>query len=267
MSFRSIVAGLLLGSLLCTPGFGLDLIDRMLGLDGYGGQPVHVETCPHCQSQHVVGEGERIVGTYVAESEVVGRSFGPFQNVSSVQLTACQPPACQPSTCEPAACEPVCGPAGCGPCMVDCEGPRPMRDMFLKLRAMFACNVCCTSPCCCEPACYEPACCPPATCEPACGPVCGPMACDPCGPKPLMGLFQNVLARVKCSPAFCDPVCCEPACGCGQCGGMQHAPAEPDADATDPAPMPPEAPTTPPTARWQKPAENVRSTGFFDFHR
>jgi len=183
-------------------------------------------------------------------------------------MTGCESPGCQPSTCEPPACEPV----GCDAGIVIYERPRPVRDMFLKLRAMFACNVCCCSPCCCEPVTCAPAVCEPAcgpvACEPACGPVCGPVVCDPYGPKPLMGLFQNLFAGLNCGPVYGEPICGEPArCGCGNCGGDQSVPAEPDADATDPAPTPPEAPVTPPTAQWQKAAEKVRSTGYYDFRR
>jgi len=56
MTLRPIIAALLLGSLLSTPGFGFELLDRMLGLQTHDSTATYVEADPHAEPHYVVGE-------------------------------------------------------------------------------------------------------------------------------------------------------------------------------------------------------------------
>ena len=149
--------------------------------------------------------------------------------------------ACVPATCGPKACEPACAPKNC--CEPACCEPccKPRCDLFAGLKGLFACKKCCCEPCgnaccedvkCCTPEpkccgnacapknCCEPACAPKGCCEPTCGPTCG-TCCRKHHCTPIRDLIDDLCSLRICiySVPRCN-TCCEPA-GCCEdsCGG------------------------------------------------
>ncbi len=282
MKPQSILAGMLLGAMICAPGFAFELIDKMLGLEHQGSQARDEQLYVNSSSSHTADNCR-----YTSDVTYPRTNDSLIRTTAACEPAACEPATCTPATCTPATCTPAtctpatctpatCTPATCTPASCEtyfvCPPWNPVRDAFLRLRLMFARDVYCEPACgpVCEPTC-QPACgpvCEP-TCQPACGPVCGPVVYEPCRPRPLLGVVNGLLSYVKI-PVFCETYCGEPVvCGCGDgnCSGgdcNQVQPAEPRAKATTPAPKPPQ---TAPTAQRYKSTEDVRSTGFFHYGR
>ena len=142
MRSKTIFGALLVSVALCSQGFGFELLDRMLGLNGGG--------CGECNACAKVACCEK-----------------------ACPKACCPEPACCEKAC-PKACEPACcETATCGKCK-KCRCT-PVRDLFAGMKDLFeakgtVCETgCCDAAqgCCPEPACCEKAC--PKACEPACG--------------------------------------------------------------------------------------------------
>jgi hypothetical protein len=242
MRSKMIFGALLVSVALCSQGFGFELLDRMLGLNGGG--------CGECNACAKVA---------------------PCQPCAKV---ACEPKACLPA-CEPA-CEKakVCRPTpvrdlfcnikdlfeakACQPAAVACEAPkccpepacaRPVRCH--KVRCERACKPC-------EPACK-------ATCAPACTPVCE----KPCKPKchklyrrPVLELLENLFGCNECGT--CE-VGGETGCATG-CGGTA-APAGKTAPTTGPAKAPETTTPPPPVVPKPDPVTKNQTRGIYQASR
>jgi hypothetical protein len=252
MRWNMFLGALVVSVGLSSQSFGFELLDRMLGLNGYGSNSCCEPQC--CEK--------------------------------SCAAPACAP-ACEPACAAPAACAPACeqscgcdngcghghgllgghrhgccgGDVGCG-----CShlGVRTCHshDLFGGLRGLFDChrgcgcdhgcgNGCAEPACAAAPAC-EPACAAPAACAPACEQSCG---CDHgchrnhCRRGCLLDIFGH--RRRGCCNNGCGNGCgcgAEPTCGCNG-GGAPMPTAVPGAGVpTDAAPMPP-APMADPQAQ------------------
>lgn len=147
MKSKAVFGALLVSVALCSQGFGLELLDRMLGLKGCGCNPCAPACCEEAQA---------------------------------CEPACCEQAACEPACCEKAACEPACCEEACEPCCRKrCDLFKGLRDLADRSRCRRACRQACREKCC-EPACCEEACCPePACCEEACAPAC--CAAPACG--------------------------------------------------------------------------------------
>ena len=189
-------------------------------------------------------KAKMVFGALLLSAALCSQGFGFELLANMVGLNRgggqCCEPACEPECCEPA-CETCC----------------KRRDLFGRMKGLFACKSCCKPVCgdkvaccapepeCCEPECCEPAC-EPECCEPAC---CEPECCEPaCKPAcrkrgPLCCLLDDLFGRRKCcartaccEQACCEPACCEPACGgAGEASASDRAAPLPIAPAADPS--------------------------------
>ena len=140
MKSKTIFGALLLSVALCSQGFGLELLDRMLGLKNCGG-------CGECNA--------------------------------CAKAACCEPvKACCPEPCCPVkACEPACEPSLRTSLRKEICRATPVRDLFAGIKDLFECDRCGRAGGCgCEPAkaccpvkaCAPEPCCPVKACEPAC---------------------------------------------------------------------------------------------------
>ena len=138
---RTILVGVMvLGTSICSQGFGFDLLDRMLGLKGAG-----------CDSS--------CCDTVVCE---------PACGCETPCITPCEPACGCEVPCEPACgCEVPCAPA-CGCETISCGPKKGLLDR------LFGGKACCDAGCdiSCEPACG----CEVVTCDSPCGPKGGLLA-------------------------------------------------------------------------------------------
>jgi len=301
MRIKNALAALLLGALVCSPGLGEELIDRMLGIDA---QQSDAEARENWASYCPTGTCQGQVKSYVPDP-TLDRTNGSCRPVSylgaiirpaAFEPAPCRTGACEPSTCDPPACEPACGPACCDPRGAPCRPFTPVQDLFAGLQTLCASARCCFAPCSCppmacgpmscepvgcEPAPYRPAACDPPACAPrtCAAPACGPVACDPCfdpccdpcRPRPLLGLFNQLSCAVSCGlamfkPYGCDPCCAPVGCECGRCTGSGGAsPGSPEpmpGPGTRPAPEPSPAPEADSTANRLFPWEPDRAATY-----
>ncbi|MEN6405238.1 MAG: hypothetical protein ABFC77_02080 [Thermoguttaceae bacterium] len=259
MRSKTIFGALLVSVALCSQGFGLELLDRMLGLNCGG--------CGECKACAKVACCEK----------------------------AC-PKACVPA-CEkacPKACVPACEKACPKACeKVICGEPKckkyhatPVRDLFDNIKDMFEAKASiCEAPKACEPTSCAKACpkaCEPAcekackvkhcrkvkACEPVCAKACEPVCAKACEPvcakapkchklyrRPVLELLEDLFGSCK----KCDNGGCEAACGCNGAAPATKAPAAAPAKAPEAAPLP-AAPKADPSA-------SIQSRGIYQASR
>jgi hypothetical protein len=184
MKWNSVLGSMVVALGLCAQSFGFDLLDRMLGANGYGCQTscctavapscaapscaaptcaAAAPTCaagPTCAAEPSCGA----VSSGCCQKRCCGLHLGGWlgHHRCCKPVMSCGAPACAAPTCAAApACgaEPSCGAApACGSCHRQCFVHR-----------LFACkHRCCNSGCnagCASPACAAPTC----GAEPACG--------------------------------------------------------------------------------------------------
>jgi hypothetical protein len=233
MRSKTIFGALLVSVALCSQGFGFELLDRMLGLNGGG--------CGECNTCAKVAPCEPCAKTCAAPcckacepacNSCCGKVCRPtpvrdmFANIKEMfeaKGCQCEPVAC----CEAKGCcpEPCCKPAKC--CKVK------------------ACAPCCKA---CEPACKA---CEPACCEKTCEPKCHKLY-----RRPVLELIEGLFGCDKCN------ACCEAGCetGCG-CGGTTTAPSK-----VAPAKAPEQAAPLP-TAPKADPSASIQSRGIYQASR
>ncbi len=222
MRSKMIFGALLVSVALCSQGFGFELLDRMLGLNGGGCgecnacakvapcQPACVKACakpclpvcePACEK------------CKVCRPTPVRDLFANIKDLFSAKACACEPACCEAPKCCP---EPAC-----------CA--KPVRCRVAR----------------CEPACQP---CAPA-CKTACAPACEPVCAKPCKPKchklyrrPVLELLENLFG--PCCDNGCEAGCCETGCGGGMAvpGGKtmpKTGPAKAPETTTPPPPVVP----------------------------
>ena len=237
MRSKTIFGALLVSVALCSQGFGFELLDRMLGLNGGG--------CGECNA--------------------------------CAKVAPCAPCAktCAPACCEKQ-CLPAC-PSVCGKEKVCRPTPvrdlfANIKDMFEAKGCQTEPVACCEAPKCCpEPKCCEKRCCEKvkcchkvACCEKSCN-ACAPACCEkPCKPKthklyrrPVLELRENLFGTDECG--------CEAGCeaGCNGCGGTT-VPGK-AAPGTTPAKAPESA--TPPPAPKADPSASIQPRGIYQASR
>ncbi len=184
MRSKTIFGALLVSVALCSQGFGFELLDRMLGLNGGCGDNkacAKVATCDPC-----------------------------------AKVAACDP--CAKACCpEPACCDPACCDPCCGQKCHNCCRITPVRDLFGGLKDLFECKGTYCEPVCapaCDPACNQ-------ACEAACDPCCDPCKVKKCRtPRRCKKSCCDTCCTPACDPACekvaaCDPTCeptCKPKC-------------------------------------------------------
>jgi hypothetical protein len=246
MKGKTIFGALLVSVALCSQGFGFELLDRMLGLNGGG--------CGECKAC-----------AKVACCEKAGKCCCPepacCEKACRVKPTCCAKPTC---------CEKTCGCEKCRKCRAT-----PVRDLFDNIKDLFeakgyTCETkCCkAAKCCCpEPVCcgkVSPKACEKVACESTCGRVkklhkgcsaCGPATCEKVAqPKchklyrrPVVELLESLFAH-KCGKCGGCEVGCEVCGGCsGAAPAPAAAPAKAPAKAPEAAPLP-AAPKADPSA-------------------
>jgi hypothetical protein len=268
MNRKTIFGTLLVSVVLCSQGFGFELLNGLLGLNNGG--------CGECKACAKVAPCEKVACCEKA-------CPAPCEKVAVCEK-AC-PKACE----KVAACEPACGKEGCeSTCKKHFPTPvrdalanaTPVRDMFAGLKDMFeskgtyteaGCGAekgCCPEPCekVCPKACEKVACCEkacPKTCEKvaACEPACE-KSCEPKSHKlyrrPVLELLEGI---------FGD--CCKKdSCGeCGDCAACDGVPATKSAaPATAPAKAPEQAAPLPAAPKADPSASN-QSRGIYEASR
>jgi hypothetical protein len=225
MKWNMLFGALVVSVGLCSQSFGFELLDRMLGINGYGGGGGCSSCCePTC---------------------------------CSAEPTCCAaaPSCCEP-TCAAPACEPTCceaAPSCCDPCNTcnSCNSCCKKKcHLFGGLGGLFDCHKCkksCCAPAC-EPTCCEaaPSCCSaePTCCDaaPSCGDPCNSCCNTGCCKKKcggLLGLFKCHKSCNSCNTC-CSSPCNSCAGGCSSCGDAAPAAAPAAADAAgDVPPSPP----------------------------
>jgi hypothetical protein len=205
MRSKTIFGALLVSVVMCSQGFGFELLDRMLGLNSGGCGDckacTKVAACDPCAKvacaqptceQANCGQCTRCKKCRITP---VRDLFDGLKDMFEAKGSVCEPAACGackgccPEPCEKAAC--------CEPCKV---------KKCRKVRCEKACDPCC-----------------PATCEKACEKACGPVACEPvCQPKchklyrrPVLELLEALFGDCGKSCGTCEAGSCETACGCG----------------------------------------------------
>lgn len=229
MRSKTIFGALLVSVALCSQGFGFELLDRMLGLNGGGcgecNACAKVAPCDPCAKvaacpapcdkaacgQTGCGEGKKCRPTPVRDL---------FCNIADMFES-------KGVQCEPVAVKECAAPAACEP---TCEKAKKCR----KARCEKACNPC-------EPAAK-------AACEPACEKPCEPK-CHKLYRRPVLELIEKLFCcdKNKCVAG------CETGCETG-CGGTTvpgKAPAAAPAKAPEAAAPLPAAPKADPSASIQ----------------
>jgi len=223
MRWRMVLGALVVSASMCSQSFGLELLDRLLGLDnccgGCGSCAQCAEpACAPCQAARACAPEPACCEPEPC-CDPCGRRCDLFSGLRDLfkcnrcgrNSCGCEP-ACEPAceTCKPA-CEPACAPS----CEPSCR-PRGLRLL--------------------RPACRT-------ACQPSCEPACEP-ACNPCARSCRRGLRLrdlDILGLFSCNcRSCCDP--CGQSAGCG-CGAGTGAPAaageaQPAGEAPAPAPDP-----------------------------
>jgi len=232
MRSKTIFGALLVSVALCSQGFGFELLDRMLGLNGGG--------CGECNACAKVAPCEPCAKT-------------------------CAPVAC----CEKATCGERC--KVCRPTPVR-DLFANMKDLFeakgCQVDPVGCCEApkCCPEPTCCEkPKCCHKVRCAKPCCEKACK-ACEPACCEkPCKPKchklyrrPVLELLENLFGNDTCGEAGCEAAC-------GGCGGTTvpgKAPVTAPAKAPEQAAPLPSAPNPKPD-----PQASIQTRGIYQASR
>jgi len=234
MKSKAVFGALLVSVALCSQGFGLELLDRMLGLRGCGCNPCAPACCEEAQA---------------------------------CEPACCEQVACEPACGEPACVEPACCEAACADacCRKRCDLFKGLKGLADRHRCRKACRDACCKPACCETeaCCPEPACCgvaeaccpEPACCEEACEPTCGKVrrckrefrpvrdlldglfGCKKCCCKPVCA--EPACCEEACAPACCEEACAPACCAAPACGG--GAPVVAPAEEAAPLPQAPQA--------------------------
>ena len=225
MKWTSLLASLVLGLAVCTPGYSFELLDRMLGNCGCGCETSCCETkcrsrCDRgcgCQKSCCAPTCTKAATPYQAPS--CTKAAAPYQEPTCATKAASpyQAPACGQEPCQK---------GGCG-CQDRCH-----RGCFLD--RLFSCNKCCPNTC------HVDRC--NKGCDRGCRDKCD-RGCGGCGLNLFSG-WGGCGCRDKCG---CQPTCTKaaspyqaPSCGCdfgGKAGVVGG----------DVAPMPP-APVVDPSA-------------------
>jgi len=240
MRSKMIFGALLVSVALCSQGFGFELLDRMLGLNGGGCcecnacakvapccQPCCAKPCAPacCEKPCCAPTCERCK---VCRPTPVRDLFCNIKDLFGAKSCYTEP-CCEAKCCAPkCCCEPKC-------CAEPCCAPKCCH----KVR-------CCEKPCCAPPCCEKPCCAPKCCCEKAC---CAPPCCEKvCKPKchklyrrPVLELLENMFG-----PCGNECGCSEGCCECG-CGGVPAVPGKTTVPSTGPAKAP-ESTTPPPPA-------------------
>lgn len=260
MRGKTIFGALLVSVALCSQGFGFELLDRMLGLNGGG--------CGECNAcAKVAGCGnacEKACPAPAACEQACGEKacgkcrkcyrtpvrdlFAGLKDICESKGTYCETGACATAKgcCpEPAVCEKAC-PKACDE--VACEKPCRVKK--------------------CRKPCREKANCAPAACEQACAAPCAPACEKACEPKchklyrrPIVELLENLCGSRKCRKAGCEVGNCEVSCGPAGCDG-----AAPSKAAPAPVKAAPEAAPLP-AAPKADPSASIESRGIFQASR
>jgi len=232
MKGKMIFGALLVSVALCGQGFGFELLDRMLGLNGGGCgdckacakvaccDPAVKACCPEpacCEKPTVCdgtcGKCKKCRPTPVRDL------FAGMLDLFECKAVVCNggngceaAKACDPACCEkPQVCDPAC-----------CEKPN-----CCKVKK-------CRKHCCQEKACCDPACCEKACCEPTCK-----QKCHKLYRRPVLELLDFLFGGKNCCQNGCEA-------GCTTCGTVAPAPKGPSA-APEAAPLP-QAPKADPSA-------------------
>jgi len=235
MRSKTIFGALLVSVALCSQGFGLELLDRMLGLNGGGCGECKVACCDPCAKACCPEPCAKACPEPCAQANCgtcckkcrptpVRDLFANIADMFTAKGVQCETVACAaPTACCP---EPAC-----------CEKPAKCR----KVR-------CCKKACCCDPcakACCDP--CEKVACQPACEPACQPkVKCHKLYRRPVLELLEAMFGcKDCCNP--CGTACCDTGCGCGG-GAPAAAPAAAPAKAPEQAAPLPQAPKADPSA-------------------
>jgi hypothetical protein len=129
MKATTIFGSLLLSVALCNPGFGMELLGRLIGLEN--GNDCGCASCATCQSCYNADRSARVC----------------TPEVPSCGSAVCEKPLHRPAVCKAPCCEaalstkPCCPPVGCE---AGCCNPRyPVREVLCNLRDLFQCKKCC----------------------------------------------------------------------------------------------------------------------------
>ena len=178
MKWNILLGSLVLGLGLSTQSFGMDLLDRMLGMN-YNGCSDKASCCETSCCDPGPSCGCETGCDACAPCAKKCRKtplLDLLRGCGGKKSNCCEPACGCEAACEPACgCEAPCDPGcGCEPacgCEDPCAGScgkskkcrRPLLDLFKR-------HMCKKSSSCCEPACgCEPACEPACGCEPSCG--------------------------------------------------------------------------------------------------
>ncbi len=235
MRSKTIFGALLVSVALCSQGFGFELLDRMLGLNGGGcGECkacAKVAPCEPCAKACCPEPCAKLACVPSCEKEKVCRPtpvrdlFADIADMFKAKGIQCEPVA----ACEAKGC---CPEPACAPCeKVKCK----------KVRCAKACDAC-------EPACK-------AACEPTCEKPCAPK-CHKLYRRPVLELLESMFGCDECNE-------CSTGCDTG-CGGTTAAPAK--APATAPAKAP-EAAAPLPVAPKADPSAAIPSRGIYSASR
>jgi hypothetical protein len=227
MRSKTIFGALLVSVALCSQGFGFELLDRMLGLNGGG--------CGECNAC-----------AKVAPCAPCAKTCAPAccekQCLPTCPTKCCKEKVCRPTPVrdlfanikdlfEAKGCQ--YDPAGC------CETPKCCPEPTCCAKPKCCHKVrCCEKPACkaCEPACKA---CEPACCEKACKPKCHKLY-----RRPVLEMLENLFGNENC----CGEAGCEAGCGCGGTTVPGKAPAAAPAKAPEQAAPLPVAPKADPSA-------------------
>lgn len=226
---------LFLGALVVSVGLcgqsKADLLDRMLGLNGYGSnccEPTCCEAAPTCAAQPACDTGcGQDACCDTGHGHHRGRLFGGHRHGCCQGDVACGCPHWGVRTCHSG-------------------------DLFCGLKGLFhhrrCCNTGCDTGCAAQPACAAPVA-AAACCEPACDTGCGHHH-----HRCRRGCLLDIFRHRRCCNTGCDSGC-DTGCAGGNCAGGAPIgegapmPPPPGVDGpTDAAPMPP-APMAEPQAQ------------------
>jgi hypothetical protein len=234
-----IVFGALLASVaLCSPGFGFELLDRLLGLENNceSGCGVCAPACNPCTRAKCCPEPRTCAKPCCAPAACARPCCAPAVCAKPCAPAVCAKP-CAPAVCARPCCAKVGCEAGCeSGCKVRCT---PVRDLLCNIKDRVRSD-------------WGPVSCESAGCE-----GCGESKCRKLYRRPVVELLDSLFSCDRCCDSCCDS-CGEMGCN-GQCqnghgsdGGLTPAPAPTAAPAKKSASPIPAAPNPVPIP---KPAE------------
>jgi hypothetical protein len=223
MKWNIIVGSLVLGLGLSTQSFGLDLLDRMLGVN-YNGCASKATCCetpcadpaPSCGCDAPCAVSCDPCAVRCRKTPILDLLRSRKCRKASCCDNGCADPVCGCEAVVDPGCgvDPACGaePSCCAPA---CKPKRCRQPLLDRLRTRLC------KPSCCDNGCADPVCgCeavvdPGCGCEPACGAdvVCKPKRCR-------VSLLDRIFNR-RCKVACCANGCADPGCGCEPSCGFE----------------------------------------------